>query len=218
MVRHGQLPALLLDNAVRRVLQAKQRLGLFQDPYKYSDQGRENALLLTSQSRALARQAAQQSIVLLKNREALLPLSKRLKTLLVVGSLAADARSSLGGWAADGRQSEAITILEGIKGAVHANSKVIYLPAASPLGVDAPSMSKVSQAAASADAIIAVLGETADMSGEAHSRASLDLPGGQQQLWARLMQSGKPVVLVLMNGRPLTLGKIATQAPAILET
>jgi len=218
LVQSGQLQERLLDDAVRRVLQAKQRLGLFEDPYRYSDPTRERNLLGTPETRALAREAAQKSIVLLKNDNALLPLPKNLRNLLIVGALANDAQSTLGSWSADGRAEESITVLEGIKRAVSPGTQVTYLPLAAPESTDVAGTNGLQHMASNADVIVAVLGETGDMSGEARSRAALDLPGAQNALLTELTKTGKPVVVILMNGRPLTIPTVDEQAPAILET
>ncbi|UVM60311.1 glycoside hydrolase family 3 N-terminal domain-containing protein [Pseudomonas sp. B21-010] len=217
LVRSGQLSQDAIDGAVRRVLQAKQRLGLFDDPYRYSDPTREKTQLLQPPTRALAREAAQKSIVLLKNDDALLPLSKNLRKLVVVGALANDGVSSLGSWSADGRASESITVLEGIKRAVSPMTEVVYVPAASPGSTDTSGIEEVQRAVVDADVIVAALGETADMSGEARSRTSLGLPGAQDALVAQLIKTGKPVVVVLMNGRPLAIPTVDEHVPAILE-
>ncbi|KIH81701.1 beta-glucosidase BglX [Pseudomonas batumici] len=218
LVRNGQLAQSTLDSAVRRVLEAKQRLGLFDDPYRYSDAAREKANLLTPQSRALAREAAQKSMVLLKNEKALLPLHKDLPKLLVVGALADDQRSTLGSWPGDGRAKESISVLQGIKGAVSSATQVVYIQGASPDDLDLSEIDKAHQAALDADVVIAVLGERANMSGEARSRSSLGLPGAQDALLSRLLETGKPVVVILMNGRPLAIPHLAEQVPAILES
>lgn len=218
LVRSGQIPQRALDDAVRRVLEAKQRLGLFEDPYRYSDANREKASLLTPATRALAREAAQKSMVLLKNAGALLPLPKDLAKLLVVGALADDRLSTLGPWSGDGRAEESISIVQGIKQAVSPATRVVYLPGASPDDADLSGIDKAQQAAADADVVIAVLGERADMSGEAHSRSSLGLPGAQDALLAQLIETGKPLVVILMNGRPLAIPRMDAQVPAILES
>ena len=218
LVRTGQVPLTAVDNAVRRVLQAKQRLGLLDDPYRYSDEARQRANVLTPQHRALAREAAQKSIVLLKNTDALLPLSKHLRNVLVVGSLATDAEATIGPWALAAHPEDSITVLQGIRRAVAPGTEVVYLPGASPISTETQNLNEVRQAARRAEVVIAVLGERADQSGEARSRADLDLPGAQEALLRALLDSGKPVVILLMNGRPLVLSQNVRQAPALLET
>ncbi|GAB7529281.1 glycoside hydrolase family 3 N-terminal domain-containing protein [Pseudomonas sp. 3A(2025)] len=217
LVRSGHIPQRWLDDAVRRVLHAKQKLGLFDDPYRYSDMAREHARLLTPETRALAREAAQKSIVLLKNDPTLLPLAKDLRQVLVVGSLATDAQSTLGPWAGAGRAEESITVLQGIQRAVAAGTQVVHIAEPGPENSGLPETGALQRAAAGADAIIAVLGESADMSGEARSRASLGLPAAQDAWLQQLIATGKPLVLVLMNGRPLALPEITEKVPAILE-
>ncbi|UZE16893.1 glycoside hydrolase family 3 C-terminal domain-containing protein [Pseudomonas sp. B21-054] len=218
LVRNGQLSERQLNDAVRRILLVKQRLGLFEDPYRYSDQARERALLLTLPTRALAREAAQKSIVLLKNDHSLLPLSKQLRKLVVVGALANDAPSTLGPWSGVGRAEESITVLQGIKRAVSPGTEIVYLPGASPDDTNLAHIDQIQRAASDTDAVVAVLGETAQMSGEARSRASLGLPGAQNALLAQLLETGKPLVVILMNGRPLAIPSLDEQVPAILET
>ena len=218
LVRTGQVSLTAVDNAVRRVLQAKQRLGLLDDPYRYSDEARQRANVLTPQHRALAREAAQKSIVLLKNTDALLPLPKHLRNMLVVGSLATDAEATLGPWALAAHPQDSITVLQGIRRAVAPGTEVVYLPGASPISTETQNLNEVRQAARRAEVVVAVLGERADQSGEARSRADLGLPGAQEALLRALLDSGKPVVILLMNGRPLVLSQNVRQAPALLET
>ena len=218
LVRTGQVSLTAVDNAVRRVLQAKQRLGLLDDPYRYSDEARQRANVLTPQHRALAREAAQKSIVLLKNTDALLPLSKHLRNVLVVGSLATDAEATIGPWALAAHPEDSITVLQGIRRAVAPGTEVVYLPGASPISTETQNLNEVRQAARRAEVVVAVLGERADQSGEARSRADLGLPGAQEALLRALLDSGKPVVILLMNGRPLVLSQNVRQAPALLET
>lgn len=222
----SELPALvqrdprfsrMIDGAVRRVLEAKASLGLFDDPYRYSDVARETVRTATAESRALSREAARESLVLLENRGQILPLSKRLRTLAVVGALADDARSVLGNWAAVGRPEEAVSILAGIRAAVSPSTRVLYARGASAKSDDTSGFAEAERAARSADAVIAVVGETEDMSGEARSRAWLDLPGAQQALIDRLAAIHKPLVVILLNGRPLALSRLVAETPAVLE-
>lgn len=217
LVRSGKVSQALLDAAVRRVLEAKQRVGLFSDPYRHLDVARERANELAPQTRALAREAAQKSIVLLKNDDALLPLPKSGKTLAVIGELATDKLSTLGSWAAAGRPEDAVTVLDGIKRAVGAKGRILYAAGASPKAAATGGIDEAERAAKTADVIVWVAGETEDMSGEAHSRSWVGLPGAQQVLFDRLRKTGKPIAVVLMNGRPLAIPQLAEQAQAILE-
>lgn len=216
-VESGAVPLEEVDEAVRRVLEAKVDLGLFDDPYRYGDVERERERTLTTQHRAAAREIAGQSIVLLKNEGGVLPLSKEIGTLAVIGTLADDPRSALGSWAAAGRAEDAVSVLDGMRAAI-GESRVRYAPGAPVTEPDSTGFSEAVRIASDADAVILVLGETQDMSAEAASRSSIDLPGVQRELAARVLAAGTPTVVVLMNGRPLAIPWLAGNAPAILET
>ena len=217
-VRAGRLPVAVVDSAVRRVLRTKYELGLFDNPLKSSSEAREKALTLTPAHRAEARVAAQQSIVLLRNEGNVLPLAKSVKTIAVIGTLADDARSALGGWAAAGRPEDAVTVLAGIRKAVGADTRVLYAPGAPVEAADTTGFGEALRIAREADVVVLVVGEHQDMSAEARNRSSLDLPGVQQQLVERVHAVGKPTVAVLMNGRPLSIPWMAQHVPAIVES
>ncbi len=223
----GELPRALsrgrvmqgeIDEAVRRVLRLKYRMGLFQDPYRYSDTTRERTLTMAPEHLAAAREVARKSIVLLKNERRTLPVSKMLGTIAVIGPLADDRRSMLGSWAAAGRPEEAVTILAGIRQAVSPRTRVIYARGTSVDSMSTSGFAEAVAAARQADAVVLVLGEREDMSGEAASRAWIDLPGAQEALARAVHATGKPVVAVLANGRPLSIAWLAAEVPAILET
>lgn len=218
LVRSGKVSQALLDAAVRRVLEAKDRVGLFSDPYRHMDAARERANELAPPVRALAREAAQKSVVLLKNAAGLLPLPKSGKKLAVIGALATDKQSTLGAWAAAGRPQDTVTVLDGIRRAVGTTTQVVYAEGASAKSAATSGIDEAERVAKSADVIVWVAGETEDMSGEAHSRSWTGLPGAQQALFERLRQTGKPIVVLLMNGRPLAIPQLADHAQAILET
>ena len=216
LVASGQVPLAQLDAAVRRVLEAKRQIGLFDAPYRQTDTAREAANELAPDVRALAREAARESIVLLENERRLLPLRKDLKTLAVIGELAADAASTLGTWHGAGRAEDAVTVLDGVRRALP-QAKVVYARGASPDSMATSDIDEAERAAKSAEAVLLVVGEGWDMSGEARSRSSLDLPGAQQLLFDRLQKLGKPLVVVLVNGRALAIPRVAEQAAALLE-
>ena len=217
-VKHGQVTESELNEAVRRVLRVKFRLGLFDNPYKNCDAERERNDILTSNHRDAARAMARQSIVLLKNSDRLLPLAKSKQTIAVVGPLADDKHSPLGPWHAKGMPEDVISVLDGIKARVGGATRILY---ARGCDVDKPSKNGFAEAiaaAGTADVVIAVVGEDETMSGEAASRSHLELPGSQEELIQALQSTGKPVIAVLMNGRPLAIEWIAQHVPAIVES
>ncbi|HET8654958.1 MAG TPA: beta-glucosidase BglX [Longimicrobiaceae bacterium] len=220
LVRQGRVPQSELDDAVRRVLRMKYDLGLFQDPYRYSSVAREQALELTPEHRAVARRMADESMVLLRNQGATLPLDRgSVHTLAVIGPLADDQPSSLGSWAGAGRPEDAVTVLAGLRKAVAPGTTVLYEKGVPDvLSTDSSGFAAAVAAAQKADAVVLVVGETAAMTGEATSRATIDLPGVQLQLAKAVIATGKPVVTVLMNGRPLTVDWLAEHSPALLES
>jgi beta-glucosidase len=218
LVSDKRLSIALVDQAVRRVLEAKQHLGLFDAPYRYSDPEREKARTLTPEARSLARQAGDEAIVLLENKKHALPLAKDLGTLAVIGALANDAKSALGSWAALGQPEDAVSVLKGIQNAISSKTKLLYARGAAPDSPDTSGIDRALQVAKTADAVVLVVGEIAEMSGEARVRSGLTLPGAQQALFDKLVALGKPVVVVLMNGRPLAVSGVAARAAALLET
>ena len=225
-----------IDNAVRLILNAKYDLGLFQTPYKYCDLERAKTEIFTQSNRAEARKTASESMVLLKNKNHLLPLQK-LGTIAVIGPLA-DAKENMAGtWSLATKQENSISLLEGIKEAIGTKGKVLYAKGSN-LDYDATleeratmfgktlhrdSRTKeelLNQAltiANQSDVIIAALGEAAEMSGECSSRTNLEIPQAQKDLLLALLKTGKPVVLVLFNGRPLVLSQENDAVPAILD-
>ena len=218
LVRSGRVSMATLDEAARRVLRLKYRLGLFSDPYARSDAQRERTAFLTPASRAAARDVARRSIVLLKNDRNVLPLGKNLDTIAVIGALAVDSNAMIGNWGALGRGADAITPLEGIRRAVGSRTSVLYSRGADVNTTDTSGFAEAVRIARRASVVIVVIGETPDMSGEASSRAFLDIPGVQERLTTALAATGKPLVVVLMNGRPLALQHLSETVPAIVES
>ena len=217
LVRAGRIPVATVDAAVRRILAAKAALGLFADPYHGSSVERERSVLLAPEHRQLARRVAQEAIVLLKNDGQRLPLGPAVRTLAVIGPLADDKVAALGSWPGRGDPRDAVTVLEGIKARLTPDTKLLY---AKGCGITDTSTAGVAEAVALArlaNVALLVLGEAGDMSGEAASRSSLGLPGVQQQLLEAVQATGTPVVLVLMNGRPLAVQWAADHVPAIVE-
>ena len=216
LIKEGKLSQAAVDEAVRRVLRIKFRLGLFEQPY--TDEAREHTVILSPAHVAAARDIAGRSMVLLKNERETLPLSKSVSSIAVVGPLADDRQAPLGSWTGDGRKEDVVTLLAGIKAKVSPGTKVAYAKGCEITGDAAAGFDQAVRLAREADVAVVAVGEAAEMSGEASSRSSLDLPGRQLDLVKAISATGKPTVVVLMNGRPLTINWIAENVPAILET
>jgi beta-glucosidase len=202
LVEEGAVPLTLVDEAVRRVLHLKFELGLFEMGPVDADVAQRATL--TEEARALALEVARESMVLLKNDTRLLPLSKS-SNVAVVGPLAEARKDLLGCWSLIGDPADAESILEGVSETLGQR-----LPSVASDLVEAVKLAR------SADVVIAVVGETADLSGEAHCRTHLGLPGDQQALVDTLKATGKPLVVVLLSGRPLAISRLAEQADALL--
>jgi len=207
-----------IDASVRRILEMKYRKGLFEDPYRYCDGKLQDERVMTPESLDIARDVARKSIVLLKNEGDLLPLKKDIKTIALIGPLADDKRSLIGSWSAAGDWQKAVSVMEGIKETLSPGTEILYAKGCEITGEDKSGFQEAMEAAERADVIVAVVGESFDMSGEAASRSVLDLPGVQKELLMELKKTGKPVVMILMNGRPLTISWEAENIDAILET
>ncbi len=236
LVAEGALTVAEIEELVRPILALKVKMGLFEHPYV--DEGLLAQVVARPEHRATARWAAQRSLVLLKNEGGLLPLSPDLKKVAVIGPVADSMAATEGSWMVFGHQPAAVTVLAGIRARL-ADAEVTYAPgpeirrdipswfegmmagetrkpAQTPAEAEAAFQFALATAHA-ADQIVMVLGETDSMAGEAASRASLDLPGRQEELLKAVAALGKPVVLVLLNGRPLSINWAAEQIPAILE-
>lgn len=230
LVNSGKVDVKLVDDAVRRILRVKFALGLFDDPYRYSDVSREKAVTLTPANLAAARDVARRSIVLLKNDGGLLPLEKGIGSIAVIGPLANDKDSPLGNWRGQGVTNSAVSLLEGVKAAVSPGTRVIYAEGARLItgarNFQAPSVYNTTdrsgfpaavEAARSADVVLLALGEDAFQSGEGRSQAEIGLKGLQDELFRAVVEANNKVVVVLMSGRPLTIGPVAEAVPALLE-
>ncbi|APU10017.1 beta-glucosidase [Cellulophaga lytica] len=224
-----------ITNACRRILEAKYKLGLFDDPYKYIDAKRPKKDILTKKSKTLAREAAKRSFVLFKNHNNVLPLSKTAKIALV-GPLANNKNNMLGTWAPTGDPQLSIPILNGFKN-VASKAKITYAKGANitddtelakkvnvfgtRVDIDKRSSEELLQEALdlakTSDVVVAVVGEASEMSGEAASRTDISIPNSQKRLIQELVKTGKPVVLVLMSGRPLTIEEEFNLPVSILQ-
>lgn len=206
-----------IDDACRRILEAKYDLGLFEDPYRYNDEKREKEVIYKKEHLEAALSVAKKSLVLLKNQNNVLPLRKE-QRVAFVGPLVSDEWNILGSWAASGdRNGFALSVQEGVNKIVTEKGKVTFDKGVEIVDSRRDMMKAALDNAAKADVIVAVMGEFENMTGEAASRTNIDLPGIQKEFLAELKKLGKPVVLVLMNGRPLTLGWEAENMDAILE-
>ncbi len=236
----GKISNTDIDLACRRVLEAKYKLGLFDDPFRYLDAERAKTSLLTPENVKVSRELAKRSVVLLKNEKQILPL-KRSGTIAVVGPLADSKGDMLGTWAMGGDVNTISTVVEGIRKAGGESIKVIFAkgseytddpsmlnlfnPLSASEGKNTAETKKSTEelvkeavnAASRSDVVVAVLGEPAAWSGEAASRSDINLPAVQKNLLKALLSTGKPVILVLVNGRPLTLTWEDANVPAILE-
>ena len=218
LVREGKVSEAQIDESARRILRMKYLLGLFEDPYRYSDTKREREVVMSREHLAAARDISRKSIVLLKNQGNTLPLKKTIKSIAVIGPLADSKRNLIGSWSAAGDYTKAVTLLEGIKAAVPSSTKVLFAKGSNINDDTTKWIDEAVKTAQKADVVILALGEDAQMSGEAASRSSIDLPGVQLDLAKAIKKTGKPVVAVLMNGRPLAINWLDENVPSILET
>lgn len=218
LLDEGKISIEQIDESVKRILEMKYRLGLFQDPYRYCDLKRQEEELMKPEFLEEARSVARKSIVLLKNENQILPIEKDIKTIALIGPLADDKKNLIGSWSAAGNWEKAVSVMEGIKEKVSPGTEILYAKGCEIEGEDTSGFAEAIEIAEKADVIVAVVGEGAYMSGEAASRSCLDLPGVQKELLMELKKTGKPVVMVLMNGRPLTICWEDENMDAILET
>src|SRR5450432_2451908 len=234
-LQEGKVTQIEIDQACRRILEAKYKLGLFSDPYSRMNTERAAKELLSGDNRKFAREVAEHSFVLLKNKDQLLPLKKS-GTIALVGPLADNHRNMLGTWSVSGDPSKSVTVMEGIKN-VAGDVNIIYAKGANisddtilvfrtnKLGVEIEPETRTAEtmideavaAANKADLVEAVVGEAADMSGESSSRGEITIPESQETLLKALVKTGKPVVVVLFNGRPLILKWENDHVGAILD-
>lgn len=221
LVRNNVVPMSTVDEAVRRVLRVKFALGLFTHPYVDENRPPYQA---TPEKRALARKAAEESIILLQNsaeegQPRLLPIAARVHTIALIGPLADSQSEMLGSWGGEGNPADAITLRTALEQRMQGHGgKVLYVEGTQILTASQAGFDAAKQAAEQADLVILALGEDAQtMTGEASSRAHLDLPGNQEQLLQTIVATGKPVVLIVFSGRPLVLDWATQHIPAILE-
>ena len=218
LVQSGQVPQAEIDEAVRRILRVKYAMGLFDHPY--TDEGKESAAMLRPESVALAKSAGTRSLVLLRNEAVsgspILPISAKANSIALIGPLADDAGNMIGSWGALGRGEDAVTLHRALSQRL-GDSSVRYSKGTNILDGSDNDIAAAVQVAQNSDVVLLALGEDAPtMTGEAASRAWIGLPGRQQELLEKVVAAGKPVVLVLFSGRPLTLPWAFEHVPAVI--
>ncbi|MCC5920862.1 MAG: beta-glucosidase BglX [Cyclobacteriaceae bacterium] len=218
LVDSGKVKESQLDEAVRRILRIKFELGLFDDPYRYSNEEREKETIMKDEFIEAARDIARKSIVLLKNDNNTLPISEsKIKNIALVGPLSS-TKEVLGSWHASGDYEKAVSLKEGLENNLPANIKLAQTEGTGFDTDDESGFAAAKRIAAQSDVIIMALGESEHMGGEAASRTSIEIPGNQMKLFNELKATGKPIVAVLMNSRPLAISELDNKADAILET
>jgi len=228
LVKEGKVKENLIDDAVRRILRIKFEMGLFEDPYKYCDEKREKATVGKKEFHDGVLDVAKKSIVLLKNDNELLPLKKSGQKIVLIGALASDKSSSLGGWRGNSKDGSAVSVLEGMQkysGNTLTYEKGVQVAIGTPVfgletkinTTDKTGINEAVAAAKNADVIVMVLGEVGFQTGEGRSRTNIDLPGLQQELLEAVYAVNPNIVLVLNNGRPLTIPWAAKNIPSIVE-
>ncbi len=235
LVNEGKVNIKLIDDAVKRILRVKFRLGLFDDPYKYCNEEREKSEIYSVKNQQIAREVAKRSIVLLKNDSKLLPINKNIKSIAVIGPLADDKDTPIGNWRAQGMENSAVSVLEGIRNAVSSNTKITYHKGGNlitseikegenqfllPITFNTTDQSDIPaavKAAKNAEVVILAIGESAYQSGEGRSQVSIGFSGVQQELLEAVYKVNKNVIVVLMNGRPMDISWAAKNVPSILE-
>lgn len=216
-VDRGRVSLHEIDNSVRRVLHLKERLGLFDNPYPRDPSPSNKVKKDQDLRRSLARQAAQESIVLLTNKDQLLPLQETLTHLAMIGPFADDAAAMLGSWASAGHEEKTVSFFEGVRTALP-NCHLELIAGVDAVKEDISEISHALEACREAQVILLCLGETAEMSGEAASRADIGVPGAQRALAEAIFNLGKPVIVLLTSGRPLAAPWLFERADAVLAT
>lgn len=214
LVKEGKVSGARLDDAVKRVLRVKFRLGLFEHPY--TPETKESERFLFPESMKIAEKLAEESIVLLKNEKKILPLSS-VKKIAVIGPMIKNRFDQLGSWSAQGKMEDVITVLSGLETEYNGKAQILSAQGCDFDGADKTGFAEASSLAAKADVIVLSLGEKKNWSGENASRSTIELPQIQQDLLAELKKTGKPIVLLLSSGRPLALAGIEPLCDAIVQ-
>jgi len=218
LIKEKKIPIAIVDDAVRRVLRKKFELGLFDDPYRFSNEERERKLLGAPAHHEAALDMARKSIVLLKNEKGLLPLNASVKNIALIGPLAASGVDMKGAWSVSWESDSLVSVYDGLRKKLGANATIRYEKGCDISSTDTSRFAAAAAVANGADVIIIVVGESFTMSGEAKSRSSLELPGVQEELIKRMVATGRPVIVLVMAGRPLIFNWTADHADAVVYT
>jgi beta-glucosidase len=218
LVDEGKVKEDVIDESVKRILRIKFMLGLFDDPFRYCNKEREQKNIMTTEIKNAALNIAKRSFVLLKNENNILPLKKDYEKIAVIGPLADSKIDPLGEWNALGIKEDVTSVLEGLTKYVGDKSEILYAKGCEITDPSKDGFNDAIDKANNSDLIILCVGESRSMSGEAYSRSSLDLPGVQEDLAKELLKTGKPIIAVLMNGRPLSINWLNDNVDGILET
>lgn len=222
LIKEGRVSVDLVDDAVRRILRKKFELGLFEDPYRYSDEKRAEKALSNPENRKAALEVAEKSIVLLKNENQILPLSKSVKTIAFIGPMVKEYKANMGFWSVElpdvNYDKWVVSQWDGLQNKVGKNTKLLYAKGCEVDGDNKDGFAEAVAIAQQADVVILSIGERRDMSGEAKSRSDLHLPGVQEDLVKAIQATGKPVVVLVNAGRPLIFNWTADNVPAIVYT
>ncbi|MBS7566872.1 glycoside hydrolase family 3 C-terminal domain-containing protein [Mucilaginibacter sp. Bleaf8] len=218
LVQEKKIDVALINDAVRRILRKKFELGLFDDPYRFSNESREKKVLNAAENRKAAREVAEKSIVLLKNDNQLLPLSKSTKKIAVIGPLGKSSADMKGFWSVTWDNDHLVSLYEGLQNKLGKQTELLYSEGCGIKDTSRQHFAEAVATAKQADVVIMAVGEAFDMSGEAKSRSNIHLPGVQEELIKAVQATGKPVVVLVMAGRPLIFNWTADNANAILYT
>ena len=222
LVKEGRVSIDLVDDAVKRILRKKFELGLFDDPYRYSDDKRAEKVLANPANRKAALEVAEKSIVLLKNENETLPISKSVKTIAFIGPMVKEYKANMGFWSVElpdvNYDKWVVSQWDGLQNKVGKNTKLLYAKGCEVDGDNKDGFAEAVETAKQADVVILSIGERRDMSGEAKSRSDLHLPGVQEDLVKAIQATGKPVVVLINAGRPLVFNWTADNVPAIVYT
>jgi beta-glucosidase len=222
LIKEGRVSIDLVDDAVKRILRKKFELGLFEDPYRYSDDKRAEKALSNPENRKAALEVAEKSIVLLKNENQTLPLSKSVKTIAFIGPMVKEYKANMGFWSVElpdvNYDKWVVSQWDGLQNKVGKNTKLLYAKGCEVDGDNKDGFAEAVATAKQADVVILSIGERRDMSGEAKSRSDLHLPGVQEDLVKAIQATGKPVVVLVNAGRPLIFNWTADNVPAIVYT